>query len=102
MSANVIAIFKLISGDELVGRLIDEDDTHFMIEKPLAVAIMRDERGQPGKALMPWLLLEANSQILAVYKDKLLISPVGAAKEVSDAWLQQTSGIVLTGAQLNG
>ena len=105
---STITIFKLINGDEIIGEVFDTNDpysviTSYEVKRPLKVTIVRDpSTGQPGKALMDWIILAPEIDEVQLYASSLLCAPIRASRELADVWLQQTSGLILTTGQLNG
>lgn len=90
--SDVIAV-KLISGDEIIGRVkkrIEETDT-ITITKPLAVTMTP----QGGGALIPFMLT-AEADEVTLQKSAIAVLPTPCNKQVSDLYIQQTTGIVLT------
>lgn len=98
-----IKVIKLISGEELIGEINDFQTVSptFTIKKPLKVTIARGPDGMPGKMLIDFYLLCPEVSEVTMYKSSLVSLPLDAPKETADAWIQQTSGIVLA-TQLNG
>jgi bacterioferritin-associated ferredoxin len=90
-----IVVIKFVNSEEIVTRVKEFDATlnYIVAQQPLQVQIIRGQDGQPGKALMPWLLLapEGNPTI----ELNTIIGVIEAPKEVADAWTRETSGIVI-------
>lgn len=103
---STVAIFKLITGEELIGEWItsaSDVEIVYTIRRPLKVTIVRDpSTGQPGKALMDWVILAPELEQVELYRSSVLCQPIQATRELADVWLQQTSGLILTNVQLNG
>lgn len=98
-----VVIAKFENGDEILGKLTGYSSDTFTLSKPLKVALVRDPKtGAPAKAFMEVLLLAPEERFISFRTDKLLLDePIVASLELSNLWLQETSGIVLPG-QLNG
>ena len=107
-TSSTVAIFKLDNGDEIIGEWeFETNDVSvcitYKVKRPLKVTIVRDpSTGQPGKALMDWIILAPEIEEVHLYSSKLLCYPIQATRELADVWLQQTSGLILTTGQLNG
>ena len=86
---NKIVSIKLITGDELVAKIIDETATDITVAKPLSV-IMSDK----GLAMLPYMLSVSADNDLKISKSHYICisSPV---KEVESHYLQITTGITL-------
>lgn len=84
-----IVTLKLSTGEELVGRLSEEADTYYMIDHPLTLVA-----GPKGLGLQPWLFTVEPSKTYKIYKDKVMTMQA-TMKEMSDSYLQGTTGIAL-------
>ncbi len=86
---NKIVSIKLITGDELVAKVIDETATEIILAKPLSV-MMSDK----GLAMLPYMLSVSADNDLKISKSHYICisSPV---KEVESHYLQITTGITL-------
>ena len=89
-----IKVFKLINGDEVVGREIDTLDANvYCVEKPLILQVVPTREG-PQAALVPWLIANQETKV-EIPKQNLLIKPISPAKDVEKHYLEITSGISL-------
>lgn len=99
-SANSVALFKLVSGEEIIARIADtpsDESPYYSIKDPRVIAL------QPsGESVsfglgpwVPWVLNEFASSI-DIHQDRLLVEPVESLpKEIKDGYAQQVSGIQL-------
>lgn len=91
-----ILVFKLVTGDEIVTKIISYNPTGFTIKakQPLQLHIVRTQEGQ-AKTLVPfmWLCPEGNPTI----ELSSVVAVIEAPKEVSDAWQSETSGLIIPG-----
>jgi hypothetical protein len=77
---------KLISGEEIIARL-EEDNTHTIkIHKPLSVSI-----GPQGLGMMPFMFL-GDSTDLEIKKEHVIAMAV-SKKDAADQYIQGTTGI---------
>ena len=89
VAKNKIVSIKLITGDELVAKIIDETTTDITIAKPLSV-IMSDK----GLAMLPYMMsVSADEQI--VIKKTHIICIATPVSEVEKHYIQITTGISL-------
>lgn len=93
LEENNFVVLKLSSGDEIVGQIKGIYGDYLNVKQPLQVTIMRGPDGQPGKALMPLMMLAPESNVL-VYR-ACIVCAVIAPDEVEKAYIQETSGLVL-------
>lgn len=96
---NSMLIFKLSSGEELIGEVQEFDDITLFIKRPLQITLVRDPQGKPAKSLMPFSMLAPEADF--PFNKSLISACIEAGVEVSAAWRQETSGIILA-TQLNG
>jgi len=54
MRAGSIAIFKLVSGEEMIGEVFDLNDKTIVVKNSAVVMLQRTEQGM-GVALMPYM-----------------------------------------------
>lgn len=97
MSQDVI-MFKALNGEEIIARLIEEDDKIVLIEKPrLLVAQQGKQPGQMQIGLVPWYLGSPDGTVEVrqehIFSRLKLVPP-----ELEKGYLQQTSGIDLSAA----
>lgn len=80
---------KLISGEEIIGRL-DEDTTEFIkLNRPKSVSI-----GAQGLGMMPFMFLGGSDNV--TIKHSHIIVMVPAEKSSADQYVQGTTGIALS------
>lgn len=85
--------FKLVSGEEIIGKLLSEDNNSVVIERPLMLAMT-----QKGPAMAPVLMTVDPKVTLSFNKDSISILPVETDKEISNQYTLQTTGIQTVGA----
>ena len=78
LSANDVITIKLTSGEELMGRLVEETDSYFKLSKPLVVGMAKE-----GPALMPYLFTINPSRDVKIHK------PVVVAELTDDVFAKQ-------------
>lgn len=86
----------LVTGEELIGTLkhkIEISDV-YLFEKPRVVAIMRSPDGRQGLGLVPWAKSNMDATI-EINKSQTVSRPFDPVTEVTNAYLQETSGIQL-------
>lgn len=86
-----VQIFKLVSGEEIVGRVDDNDGGDVLVKSPLRIDIVQTGPGQFGLSLQPFLKGAPDASI--PLKEHSIITTVEAPREFASAYLSQTSGI---------
>lgn len=89
-----IVLMKLCSGEEIIA---DEvyGELSAKYKRPRVLQVMQQQNGQMGAALVPWMIADQDGTfpIDAIH----IITKVDAPSEIEKVYLQQTSGIALTG-----
>lgn len=84
---NDIVSFKLVTGEEMVARVVSDTDTEITVYKPLTLV----HSGQ-GFALMQTLMSSRPDTNIVVRKSSVVMSAM-SRDEMSTAWYESTSGI---------
>lgn len=89
VSVGEVVTLKLVTSEELVGKLVEEASDSYVIERPLTLVM-----SAKGLGLQPWLFTVDSDKPVRIPKDKVLV--IGATlKEMSDNYLAGTTGIAL-------
>ena len=84
---DTIVSFKIVNGDEIVAKIVEENANGFVINKPTTVM-----PSQKGLALMQSLFTsDLNKNIVLDKKHVMMHSPT--VKDVEDYYIQTTTGI---------
>lgn len=86
-----VVSLKLISGEEIMGRLIEQTLTDYCLENPTTIAMAPTG----GVALLPFMMgLEEKSKIDIRQVNVMAISKT--RKELTNAFIEQTTGLQTT------
>jgi hypothetical protein len=86
---NDIICFRITTGEEIVAKLKTETDTTYSVSKPLALV-----NGPKGVVMVPAMVtVDQNAEIS--YNKSAIISASVPNKNVTDSYLQTTSGLVM-------
>jgi|APGre2960657404_1045060.scaffolds.fasta_scaffold26516_3 hypothetical protein len=85
-----VVSMKLVTGEEVVGKLDDDGTDSVTIHRPLVLAA-----GPQGMSLAPYMIT-ANDAGLVTYKRTHVVAMAASAKQMSDNYLQATTGIALS------
>lgn len=80
--------FKLVNGDEIVAKVVNETDTHFEVSKPCTIV-----PGQQGIGLMQSLFTGDMSLSMAVISKAHVMFHAKTVKEVENHYIKTTTGI---------
>ena len=89
--------FKLINGDELVAKLVQEGDDHIIVDQPRSLQF--NPQGT-GAAFIPALIMSNDGEV-KVYKSSISLYNENVGSEYEKHYLQSVSGIQLA-TSLNG
>ena len=91
-SKDTIVSFKLVNGDEIVAKILEEDASGFTVSKPCTVM-----PSQQGIGLLQSLFTsDLNKSIVLQKAHVMLHSPT--IKDMEDHYIQTTTGITPVGA----
>jgi hypothetical protein len=89
VSVGEVVTMKIISGAEIIAKLVEETPTHYKLSKPMVLNI-----SQQGIALMPYILsVDPEVQVEMTKSNVCMIAPT--EKQFSDGYVQNTTGIQL-------
>lgn len=93
MSDITVKAFKMVSGEEIVARVVSENDDSFLVSKPLVLMATPHESGQMQIGMIPWMMT-AQEGDLELAKQSIAATTT-PAKQFEDGYLQQTTNIAL-------
>lgn len=86
---NSVVTVKMVGGDEVVGKLLDEHtDAHVELSKPMVVMM-----GQQGFGLAPYILT-AGPDCTASLDRRHVIAIVKTYDQVTKEYIKQTTGLI--------
>lgn len=88
ISAGETISIKLISGEEIIARLEEENLDNIKVNRPLLVTV-----GPQGLGMMPFIFLNGSDTI--TLKNSHILAMGTAKKEAADQYIQGTTGIKL-------
>lgn len=84
-----IVTIKMVGGDEVIGKLIDENmESHIELSKPLIVMM-----SQQGFGLAPYILT-AGPDCTAKLDRKHIVTVVKTLDQVAKQYIKQTTGLI--------
>jgi len=84
-----VVTLKLTSGEELIGKLVEETDAHYKLSRPMVIAM-----GQQGPGLMPYLITVSPDKDIKLSKGTVTVV-AATDKMFADQFIQTTTGIKL-------
>ena len=91
---NVVTL-KLINGDEIIGREVDDDttDNTILMSKVFVLRLHQSQDGSVGVAMMPWMI-SADGEI-EFDRRNILAGPFTPPSDMERGYLSQSSGLQL-------
>lgn len=84
-----VVTLKIITGEELIGKLTEIGDDFYMISRPLVLVM-----GPQGLGLQQWVFTANPDKAHKIAKDKILTIS-DTVKDMANQYLSGTSGITL-------
>lgn len=87
--AGTVVTIKLTSGEEIIGKLLEDTATHYLLGRPLVLAMTAK-----GIEMVPYLFSVDNTTDIPLSKSTVTVI-VPTAKEGADRYLELTTNIKL-------
>jgi hypothetical protein len=90
-----LSIFILINGHEIIGKVISEEDTYYLVDEPFGIQMvpMKDSASY-GLQLVPFCAVGAEGKY-NIYKHAICAIPQNIPSDIEKAYVKQTSKIQL-------
>ena len=95
ISENSIVAIKVSTGEEMIARLVSQDEDTIKVRKPMAFV-----RTQQSMGLMPWMATPDPDAELSINKKFIMVISM-CEKTLADQYVEKTSGIKLAKTNLN-
>ena len=91
---NDVKVLKLITGEELIARVIEEKNNLITLEKPMTLQMLPNtSTGQVGFAMVPWMKAAKNDKVV-ISVEHILVTD-GASDQTEKNYLQVVTGLSL-------
>ena len=93
--ANDVKVLKLITGEELIARVIEEKNNLITLEKPMILQMLAPDRttGQIPFALVPWMKAAKNEKV--IISTEHIIAEDEGSEQTEKNYLQLVTGLSL-------
>jgi len=95
-----IITLKLLSGEEVIGRLVDIIGDTVAIAKPLQIIVQPINATQMGVGLRPLLGSVSETATIQFPLAGLMIRPIKTGDDMSRSYVQATTGLVTAGPSM--
>ncbi len=94
-----VVTIRLVSGEEIVGRLASDTETHLTLSKPISIGIQMVGQNQAQLAFSPFMASVDDSGSLTFNKAALVTLPAKTREDVKKSYLTATSSIEMPAKQ---
>lgn len=93
----LIIVLKLITGEEVLGEVLAQNETEWILENPVGIAVVRGKDGQPNVGFAPFPIhaTQKEGSVVALSKKHVIYSYVPAEDFITNYNQIFGSGIVL-------
>jgi len=93
--ANDVKVLKLITGEEVIARVTEEENNLISLEKPMILQMLAPNTttGQVGFALIPWMKAAKNERVLI--STEHIIAEDEGSEQTQKNYLQLVTGLSL-------
>lgn len=92
---NDVVTLKLITGEELIARLVDNTNGKVTISKPMVVNLGQDRTGNIGIQMLPYFLLTGNPDAKLTLDDRNVLVMTLSNDQAKNSYTQSSSGITV-------
>lgn len=89
VSAGEVVTLKLTSGEEIVGKLVEETQAYYKLSRPMVIGM-----GERGPGLMPYLFTVHPDKEIKLARTTVVVAE-STDKQFADQFIQSTTGIAL-------
>lgn len=90
VSAGEVVTLKLMSGEEVIAKIVEETDKGYKLNKPMTLSM-----SQQGIGMIPFAMTVDMEKDITV-RSSAVIAVEATEKQFSDAYMQNTTGIKLS------
>ena len=92
---NDVKVLKLITGEEVIARVIEEKNNLITLEKPMILQMLAPDRttGQIPFALVPWMKAAKNEKV-TISTEHIIVEDEGS-EQTQKNYLQLVTGLSL-------
>jgi len=93
--ANDVKVLKLITGEEVIARVTEEENNLISLVKPMILKMLASNTttGQVGFALMPWMQAAKNEKV--TISTEHILTEDEASEQTEKNYLQLVTGLSL-------
>lgn len=90
-------LFILINGHEVIGKLVSDEPTYYIVDQPLGIQVVPQQDGAYGLQLVPFSAVNTDGEI-RIYKHAICAESEHIPTDIEKAYVQRTSRIQIIGS----
>lgn len=96
VAVNDVVCFRIINGEEIIGKLIEQDDTSITLSKPIVAQLAMVGPNEARLGFGPFMAtLDEEKARVRFDRSKLITDPLKARKDVGTQYTQMTTGLAI-------
>jgi hypothetical protein len=95
LEAGDVLTIKMITGEELIAKLVSINPDNVVISKPLIVNLGQDRNGNVGIQMLPYFILTGDPDAKLTISNQHIIVKTAAAEQAKAGYLQTTTGLTV-------
>lgn len=84
-----VTVFKMISGEEVMGKIIEDQEGSYMVKEPASIHMTDQGQGKVGVGIAPYMPYAKEKKIQI---NKLAVAALGTAADEMEAEYQRIFG----------
>ena len=90
---NEVVSIKLITGEEILGKLVSASNEAVTIAQPFSMIMQQNQQGQQELGMIPYCIAASESDITFNVRN-MTTFPAKVSRNFADGWISQTSKIL--------
>lgn len=95
IEAGDVLTIKMITGEEILAKVVSIGSDHVVITKPLVVNLGQDRNGNVGIQMLPYFMLTSEQDAKLTISNSHIITKSPAAEQARNGYLQNTTGLAI-------
>lgn len=97
-NAGDIIAFRLVSGEEVVGKFMETNGSSIVVSKPHMIQLVRVSASEAMPQLLPIMISAAAGAAVTFSLANMTVEPMGVSADMVSAYTQSTSSLDLSAA----
>jgi hypothetical protein len=93
LSINEVAVLRLVTGEELVGKVVATSANDITITKPVILQMQMISAKEAGIGFAPFMVGAEEAGRYTFPHEKLVLLPMKARKDIANNYLKATTGL---------